>query len=164
MANESLVKRKIKDLLDARGWRSWPVMQGGYSVAGISDRIALRDGVFMAIEAKFHPNKPSSMQKKFLRDVRSEQSFAFVVDDRTLPVFEQFLDAFDRARDAALHNKDASEEDKATLVAAITILVAPFVEEELKSHAERFRKESDRRRSDSGPESSRGVSGRDEED
>jgi hypothetical protein len=127
--SEKLVKLKIKEALDSRGWDSWPIPQNGYGVSGVSDRIALRDGVFMAIEAKLHPNKPTPGQKKFLRQVRSQQCLSFVVSDKTIDAFIAFLDAFDRAQDCAMRNKDADEKDKDILVTSTRILIAPFMEE-----------------------------------
>lgn len=133
---ESLVKTHIKELLKDHNWRSWPITQTAYSIAGVADRIALRDGVFMAIEAKVHPGKPTPAQIKFLREVSSENSLAFVVSDRTMDVFRQFLDAFDVAREAQMRNRDASEQTKAILVTATNVLVAPFMKKELEKHAD----------------------------
>lgn len=129
MPNESLVKSHVRKALKERDWYFWMPSGSAYGTSGVSDFCALRDGVFMAIETKFHPNKPTEQQKKFLRVVRSNQCLSFVVSDKTFDIFESFLDAFDRARDAQMRNKDASDEDKALLVSATKILIEPFMEQ-----------------------------------
>lgn len=129
MKNETAVKAAIKDALTKRGWKSWPITQTGYGIAGVSDRIAVKAGCFMAIEAKFHPKKPRESQKRFLREVRKEKHFAFVVDDRTFDVFQDFLDAFDFASEAAGRREEPDEETKACLVQSVALLSAPYLED-----------------------------------
>jgi hypothetical protein len=127
--NENAVKAAIKDALKEHAWKSWPITQTGYGVAGVSDRIAVKAGVFLAVEAKFYPKKPTELQKRFLREVREARHFAFVVDDRTLDVFRDFLDAFDLASEAASRHQDADDETKACLIQSVALLSAPYLED-----------------------------------
>ncbi len=128
-SSETDVKRRIKEILTFYNWFHWPASAGPYTVGGIADRLALWDGgVFMAIESKFKGNKPTERQKDYLRAVRAKGSYAFVVDEKTVSVFESFMASFHRSVIAQSNHQDATDDDKQTLVNAMTILIQPFME------------------------------------
>lgn len=129
MPGESLVKTYVKKALKEHGWQFWMPSGSAFGVSGVSDFCALRNGVFMAIETKLHPNKPTENQKRFLRMVRAQQCLSFVVSDKTFDLFTWFLNAFDRAVEAQMRNQEPSEEDKTAMVSATAILIKPFMEE-----------------------------------
>ncbi len=128
MKNEKDVKIAVKKILDDHGWRHWPVPQNGYGVSGVSDRIAVKAGVFMAIESKWKGNKPSELQKKFLLAIRQEGHIAFVVDETTVPTFNDFLTAFNTATEFQMRSEQPPDLVKATLIVTMKILIAPFME------------------------------------
>lgn len=90
--SEADVKKEIKKRLMAKGWKVWAIPANGYGSSGISDQHALKDGVFLAIEAKFRGNKPTKLQSEFLTDVAMHGGSAFVVDEATVDQFIQFVD------------------------------------------------------------------------
>lgn len=97
MASEKDVKREIKKLLDAHDWFWFMPPANGYGKAGVSDVIALKNGVFLAIEAKYGGNKPSPAQKAFVESVWAQHGMGFVVNDKNITWLEQWLAAFDRS-------------------------------------------------------------------
>jgi Holliday junction resolvase len=62
---ENLVKREIRDWLSYKGFFHFPIMQGLGSFAGIPDRIAVKNGVVLFIEAKSKTGKQSDAQLAF---------------------------------------------------------------------------------------------------
>ena len=129
VSNERGVKRLVADALTKRGWKHWPIVQTAYSVGGMSDRIAIKHGCFLAVETKFKYNKPSEVQKRFLRTVREQSCLAFVVNEKTIETFEDFLDAFDMATEAQRLRKEPTDEVKAALTETMKVLIAPFMED-----------------------------------
>ena len=77
---ENAAKTDVRKLLDKHNWRHWANAAGPFSVHGIPDRMAVRDGMFMAIEVKRAGGAVTSLQRKFLQDVQAAGHFAFVVD------------------------------------------------------------------------------------
>lgn len=60
------MRKTIKDYLQHAGWFIFPVSQRGYHCyAGISDYIALKNGVVLFIEVKTGTGKLSLSQKEF---------------------------------------------------------------------------------------------------
>ena len=114
--NENDVKKEIKILLNNHHWFHWAAAASPFGATGISDRLAFRDGVLMAIEAKFGKNKPTAMQKAFLESISAESGFGFVVSERNLPAFETFLDVFDRSCQGASEGERVADEDGATML------------------------------------------------
>jgi hypothetical protein len=98
---QKTVKPKIRKLLTEHGWFWWATPATLYSQSGIADILAIKTGMFMAVEAKFGRNDPTPMQVAFLDSVRAEQHFAFVVRDTTLDAFEQFLVYLDKSIEIA---------------------------------------------------------------
>lgn len=126
-SNEKDVKRDVKKLLDKHNWFWWMPAANGYGATGIADFNAIRGGVFLAVETKFGKNKPTVRQKAYLTSIQSETGIAFVVNEKTLPVFEGWLAAFDRSMEAAAKQENPSQEDGAYLIDAIRLLTAEFV-------------------------------------
>jgi len=62
---ENLVKKEVKDYLDATGWFHFPILQGLGAHKGICDRIAVRDGVVLFIEIKAPSGQLTEKQKRF---------------------------------------------------------------------------------------------------
>lgn len=122
VTDEKGVKREVKKLLDKHNWFWIMPAANGYGKAGTSDFIALRSGVFLAVETKFGTNKPTAMQVGFLNSVRAEDGFAFVVSDRNLDWFALWLTAFDRACEATSKGQEPSQDDGATMLNAIRAL------------------------------------------
>jgi hypothetical protein len=92
--NEADVKRQVKKILDNAGWFWWMPAANAFGKAGTSDFLALRSGVFLTVETKFGRNKPSAMQVAFLNSVNAENGMGFVVNDRTVETFREWMDLF----------------------------------------------------------------------
>ena len=119
MTSEKDVKAKIKKLLDKHGWFFFMPPANGYGKAGIADILALKAGVFLAIEAKFGKNQPSPMQVAFLNSIRAEDGFAFVVNESSVEWLEAWLGAFNRSSEAVGRQQQVTHEDGATMIDAI---------------------------------------------
>jgi penicillin-binding protein-related factor A (putative recombinase) len=125
---ESAVKEKINKLLTKHGWTHWPVAQSMYSQTGVADRHAVKEGVYMAIEAKRDKNHhPTENQKTWLRSIRAQDCFAFVVNDETIRDLEFFLEAYDCSVLAAMKRAEPAEEDKAIMLAAMQAMQKEFM-------------------------------------
>ena len=128
MKNEKDVKREVKKLLKKHQWFHWMPANNGYGVSGTADILALRAGVFLAVETKFKYNKPSVMQARFLETVLAESGFGFVVNERTLEAFQAWLEAFDRACIAASKQEPVVDDDGVIMLNAIQILTQVIAE------------------------------------
>lgn len=124
--NESDVKNKIKKLLKKHGWFYWMPPANGYGVTGISDFNCLRDGVFLAIEAKFGKNKPTVNQKGYLNEVMIQSGISLVVSDTNMDFFVQWMEAFDRACEATSKGQQVLPEDGSAMLNAIKVLTEAF--------------------------------------
>ena len=117
--SEKDVKKQVKSLLDKHNWFWWMPPANGFGRTGIADILAIRKGVFLAIETKFGGNKPTPMQIAFLDSVRQEDAFGFVVCEKRLEWLKAWMESFDRAVDAATRNEQPTPEDGATMLNAI---------------------------------------------
>ena len=117
--NENGVKKEINRLLTHHKWFWWSTPMNGFGKSGISDKLAFRGGVLMAIEAKFDKNKPTPMQEAFLGSIRAEEGFGFVVNEKNIDWFKGFLEAFDRAIEASAKQQEPSPDDGAYMINAI---------------------------------------------
>lgn len=115
---EADVKAKVKRLLERHSWMWWMTPANGFGRSGIADFCALKRGIFMAIETKLGTNKPTEQQKAYLRSVRKEGGYAFVVSDVTLDAFEQWLSVFEYAKTA---------EDRSVLTNAVASMSKLYV-------------------------------------
>lgn len=96
--DEKGVKTLIKRLLDYHGWFHWMPSANGYGMQGVSDHLALKDGVFLAVEAKFGTNKPKPTQKAFAAQVMSNDAFAFCVNEKNIDHLAMWLESFEIAK------------------------------------------------------------------
>jgi hypothetical protein len=124
MKNEKDVKAKVKKLLDHHKWFWFMPPSNAYGKSGISDLIALKAGVFLAIETKFGSNKPTALQIGFLNSIRMEDGFGFVVNDKNWPWLAAFLESFAVAAEAQGQKKEVPEEHGARMINAIRELTA----------------------------------------
>jgi len=124
--SEKDVKRHIKVLLDKHGWFHWMPPANGFGKGGISDHNAIRDGIFMAVEAKFGNGKPTENQKDFLREIKEADGLAFVVHDKNIGWFDIFLQAFDASVAAQRSGQEPKPEDGAAMVNATRELTALY--------------------------------------
>lgn len=113
------VKKHVKATLTKHGWFWWMPAANMYGVGGASDILALRGGVFMAIEAKRDGKTPTPLQRGFLTSIAAEQGFAFVVDQSRCPHFDAWMEAFDRSIKAAGDNREPDPEDGAMMLNAM---------------------------------------------
>lgn len=119
---EKDVKTRIKKLLDDHDWFWFMPPANGFGRTGISDIIAVKHGVFLAIEAKFGKNKPTAMQIGFLNSIRAQDGFAFVVNEERLDALRIWLDCFDHATATAGGERKILNEDGANMLDAIRIM------------------------------------------
>lgn len=124
---EKDVKAEVKKLLDQHGWFWWMPPANGFGKAGIADFNAIKKGVFLAVETKFGPRKPTNMQVGYLNSVIAEDGFGFVVNETTLNSFGIWLAAFDRATTAVSQGEKPNDEDGAAMLDAIHTLTAGLV-------------------------------------
>lgn len=122
IASEKDVKREVKKLLDAHEWFWFMPPANGYGKAGISDFLAIRAGVFLALETKFGGNKPTALQIGFLNSVQAEKGFAFVVSEKNLDWLKAFLIHFDNAAEAVASQQQVDEADGGEMLNAIKML------------------------------------------
>lgn len=79
MVLEKDIRRSIKEFLKKTGWFVFPVFQGGmYSYPGISDYIAIRDGLVLFIEVKSDRGIQSQEQINFERNIIDHSGVYFV--------------------------------------------------------------------------------------
>ena len=119
---QKTVKPKIRKLLDKHGWFWWATPATMYSQSGISDICAVKQGMFLAVEAKFGRNDPTPTQMAYLDSIRACDHFAFVVRETTLDAFETFLTCLDKSIEYAANNQIAPPEVGGPLLDAIKAL------------------------------------------
>lgn len=125
--SEAHVKKHIKKLLDEHGWFNWAVGASAYGTNGQSDRLALRDGVLLAIELKYGKNKPTINQKQFLHDVMRNGGLGFCINEKNIWAFEEWLGLFDGSRDQYMKDRTVPNEGMARqldLIKVMTEMVA----------------------------------------
>lgn len=120
--NEADVKRRVKKLLDQHKWFWFMPPANGFGRTGISDFLALRGGVLIAVETKFGKNKPTPMQVGFLESIQSESGISFVVNDQNIFAFELWLAHFDNAVKAQAEERDVDPADGAAMLDAMQVM------------------------------------------
>lgn len=125
--NEKGVKARVKKLLDKHNYFWWMPAANGFGTQGVADFLAVRKGLFIAVETKFGGNKPYAMQRAFLDSIAAEDHFAFVVDEKNLDVFERFLQLLDESiQRTATEGKPPTDEQGAGMVDCIRHLIAGY--------------------------------------
>lgn len=90
---EDDVKKEIKRLLKKYHWWYFMPAANQYGTNGIPDFICLRDGRFLAIEAKFGYNKPTDLQDDRMSEIRAKGGLAVWVNEKRLEKLEELLKA-----------------------------------------------------------------------
>lgn len=89
---EGLVKTKIKKILNEYGALHFSPYMAGMGAAGVSDIIALYEGVYIAIEAKADATKkPTELQKQFLNKVLENGGLSLIIHKDNLDELRQVL-------------------------------------------------------------------------
>ena len=120
--NEADVKAQVKKHLNRHDWFWWMPAANGYGTSGVSDFCAVRNGVFLAVETKFAPRKPTAKQIAFLNSIAAEDGIGLVVNDRNLDVFAQWLDLFDKSVAATSKGEKPPQDVGAALFDATAVL------------------------------------------
>lgn len=94
ITNEKGVKALVKRLLDFHGWFHWMPAANGYGTQGVPDHLAVKDGVFLAVEAKFGYNKPKPVQKQFAGQLMANSMFCFCVNEKNIDHLAWWLESF----------------------------------------------------------------------
>lgn len=113
------VKREVKKLLDEHKFFWWMTPANGFGVSGVSDILAFKSGVLIAIETKFGSRKTTAQQRGFLNSIQAENGFAFVVNEKNLDWFAGFLRVFDATVVEQAKGNKPSPEQGAYLLNAI---------------------------------------------
>jgi len=93
--DEKGVKAKIKELLNFHGWFTWMPGANGFGQQGVSDHLAIKNGVFLVIEAKFGYNKPKPTQKSFAGQIIANDGYAFCVNEKNIDHLAMWLESFE---------------------------------------------------------------------
>lgn len=123
---EDKVKLSITRLLDKHKWFWFKPPANVYGGGGISDILAIKAGVFLAIEAKSEKNKPTVLQKGFLTSIQSESGFGFVVNEENMVHLGNWLDGFDNAVANGMQKKMPTDEDGSKMMNAMVAMTEPF--------------------------------------
>lgn len=75
---EKEIEKKIATYAKLQGWNTYKFSSPSNN--GVADRIFIRKGVTLFLEVKRPGNKPTALQKKFLRDMRAQHTLAFWTD------------------------------------------------------------------------------------
>jgi hypothetical protein len=94
VSSEKHVKDLIKRLLNFHGWFTWMPSANGFGMQGVHDHLALQSGVFLTVEAKYGPGKPTPVQKGFAQQVIANDCYSFCVNERNIDHFAMFLESF----------------------------------------------------------------------
>ena len=125
--DEKGVKNLIKALLNAHGWFTWMPGANGYGAQGVSDHLAIKDGVFLAVEAKFGTNKPKATQKAFAGQIIANDGFAFCVTERNIDHFAWWLTSFEFAKLAQMRKEEVPPEHGSRMLNAMNVLMELWV-------------------------------------
>ena len=129
LSNEGAVKAKVKKLLDNHGWFWFMPPANGFGKSGIADILAIKAGMFMAIETKYGVNTPTPQQRGFLHSVAACDHFALVVTDQTLLDLSAFLSALDQSMGCVARGGVPPPEVGAPMADALKVLQDPWMKE-----------------------------------
>lgn len=128
VTNEKGVKQIIKNLLVAHGWYTWMPGANGFGTQGVSDHLALKNGVFLVVEAKFGSNKPKPLQSAFALQIIANDGFAFCVNEKNIDHLAWWLESFEIATQCQSRGQPVPEEHGARMLNAISVLTDLFAE------------------------------------
>ncbi len=120
--NEKDVKARIKALLNCWGWYTWMPPANGYGTVGVHDHNAIKNGVFLTIEAKFGTNKPTTMQKSFAGHIISNSGFSFCVNEKNIDHLAWWLESFEIATQHQIRGEPVPAEHGARLMNSMSVL------------------------------------------
>lgn len=126
---EKDVKTHIKRLLDFHGWFHWMPAANGFGAQGVADHLALKSGVFLAIEAKFGSNRPTPVQKAWAAQVLANDAYAFCVNERNIDHLAYFLESFEVSTQCHMHGQPIPDEHGSRLLNAISALTDAYAGE-----------------------------------
>ena len=124
--NENGVKLWIKSLLNAHGWYTWMPGAGGYASNGVHDHLAIKNGVFLTIEAKYGGNKPSALQKGFAAHILANDGYSFCVNEKNIDHLAYWLESFEIATQHQLRGEPIPAEHGSRMLNAISALTDLF--------------------------------------
>lgn len=124
--DEKGVKSKIKLLLNFHGWFTWMPGANGYGQQGVHDHLALKDGVFITIEAKFGHNKPKPLQSAFAAQVIANDGFSFCVNERNIDHLAWWLESFEIAKQCQMQELPVPDVHGSRMLNAISALTDLF--------------------------------------
>lgn len=124
--DEKGVKTLIKRLLDFHGYFHWMPPANGYGTLGVHDHNAIKDGVFLTIEAKFGNNKPTPMQRAFAGHIIANSGMAFCVTEKNIDHFAMWLESFEVARQCQLDKVEVPAEHGSRMLNAMQVLMAAW--------------------------------------
>ena len=88
---ESVVKLKVKKILEAYQSYFFMPATGGYGRSGVPDIVGCYKGKFFGIECKAGTNKPTELQKHQLKLIADAGGIAMVINENTLHSMEYLL-------------------------------------------------------------------------
>lgn len=127
--DEKGVKRLIRQVLEFHGWFVWMPSANGYGQQGVSDFLAIKDGIFLAIEAKFGYNKPTAVQCSFAAHILVNDGYAFCVSEKTVDHLAMWLESFQQSIAWQMAGNEPESLDPAhgsRMLNAISVLTDPF--------------------------------------
>lgn len=81
MTPETALKTQIKDYLDIQGFFHYPLSAGYFSVKGLPDRQAIKNGVTINIEAKSNHYRQTFEQLEFQKKTESHGGIYLLIYD-----------------------------------------------------------------------------------
>lgn len=127
---EGGVKDQIKKLLNFYGWYTWMPAANGFGTGGVHDHLAIKDGVFLTIEAKFGTNKPSALQKSFALTIMANDGFSFCVNERNIDHLAWWLESFEIAKVYAQKGLECPPEHGSRMLNAVSVLTDAFADDD----------------------------------
>lgn len=126
--NEKGVKDLVKALLNAHGWFCWMPGANGYGTQGVSDFLAIKNGVFLVVETKFGYNKPKPTQRAFAGQIIANDGYAFCVNEKNIDHLAWWLESFELATQHQMRGQEVPAEHGSRLLNAIAALTDLFAE------------------------------------
>ncbi len=89
---EKKVKKKVIEMLKARGaYYAMPVASG-FGNAGVPDILACCNGRFVGIECKANGGKPTALQVSNLKQIENAGGVAMIVDEKSITTLNAVLE------------------------------------------------------------------------